>query len=156
MDVYFLKLVAYCIKGFQKLIDDLHNSVASLFTRLAESYSVVKDKVGCLLQLYGYSFVGEVSFYISSDKDKKNGNNTVKKVLNQLENKLAMIKSIMDKEAISHEWSESYSLGRKLLCENLSLILTNIFEDTSDELKDDPDSVNLPPIEEFLFTDIRG
>nr|GEZ12073.1 hypothetical protein [Tanacetum cinerariifolium] len=155
MDVYFLKLVAYCIKGFQKLTDDLHNSVASLFTRLAESYSVVKDKVCCLLQLYGYSFVGEVSFYISSDKDKKNGNNTVRKVLNKLENKLAMIKSIMDKEAISHEWSESYSLGRKLLCENLSLILTNTFKDTSDELKDEPDSANLPPIKEFLFADIR-
>nr|GEZ62058.1 hypothetical protein [Tanacetum cinerariifolium]GEZ65035.1 hypothetical protein [Tanacetum cinerariifolium] len=103
MDVYFLKLVAYCIKGFQKLTDDLHNLVASLFARLAESYSVVKDKVGCLLQLYGYSF---------SEK--------------------------------------------KLLCKNLSLILTNTFKDTSDELKDDPDSVNLPPIEEFLFTDISN
>ncbi|GJT82377.1 hypothetical protein Tco_1056719 [Tanacetum coccineum] len=60
----------------------------------------------------------------------------------------------MDKEATSHEWSESYSLGRRLLCENLSLILTNTFKDTSDELKDDSNLVNIPTIEEFLYTDI--
>ncbi|GJU16739.1 hypothetical protein Tco_1144705 [Tanacetum coccineum] len=60
----------------------------------------------------------------------------------------------MDKEATSHEWSESYSFGRRLLCENLSLILTNTFKDTSDELKDDSNLVNIPTIEEFLYTDI--